>query len=131
MATFVEISRLVTGFSDIGQPLAREYSDVMTSTSSWKTELDALSLAVDDALATSNPEAALKEAAAQAPAVKAAARRLIHLWYAGRLPAENNVDAKFTSEAAYFGGLIWRAARAHPPGLSGGYVGHWRYAPDV
>ena len=30
----------------------------------------------------------------------------------------------------YFESLIWRAALAHPPALSGGYFGHWRYPPE-
>lgn len=131
MATFTEMSWLVTGFSDIGGDLVAVYSDVMASNSKWKSELDALSLAVDAAIASADPDAALKAAMQQQPAVGAAARRLAHLWYAGRLPAENGIEAKFVSEDAYFGGLIWRVARAHPPGLSGGYSGHWRYAPDV
>jgi hypothetical protein len=131
MATFLDISRLVTGFSDLGEALARDYSKIIISKPSWQAEFDALSIAVDAALSTPHPETALKQAMAQAPTVKAAARRLAHLWYAGRLPAENGADAKFDSEAAYFGGLLWRAARAHPPGLSGGYTGHWRYAPDA
>ena len=30
----------------------------------------------------------------------------------------------------YFAGLFWRVIEAHPPGLSGGYFGHWTYPPD-
>jgi hypothetical protein len=30
----------------------------------------------------------------------------------------------------YFSGLAWQIIGAHPPGLSGGYFGHWRYRPD-
>jgi len=30
----------------------------------------------------------------------------------------------------YFSGLVWKIIGAHPPGLSGGYFGHWRYRPE-
>lgn len=30
----------------------------------------------------------------------------------------------------HFESLMWRAALAHPPALSGGYFGHWAYPPD-
>jgi hypothetical protein len=30
----------------------------------------------------------------------------------------------------HFESLMWRAALAHPPALSGGYFGHWSYPPD-
>lgn len=32
--------------------------------------------------------------------------------------------------ANHFESLMWRAALAHPPALSGGYFGHWSYPPD-
>ena len=131
MATFIAISRLVTGFSKLDPDLAHVYADLMAASAFWAAEFTALEQAVDVAVATADPETALAQAMAQEPAVAAAARRLAHLWYAGRLPAENGVDAPFVSETAYFSSLIWLVARAHPPGLSGGYTGHWRYAPDV
>lgn len=30
----------------------------------------------------------------------------------------------------HFESLMWRAALAHSPALSGGYFGHWSYPPD-
>lgn len=131
MATFLEMSRFVTGYSDIGGELEQVYAAIMSSRPDWASELGSLAIAVDEAKANADPEAALIATMEQQPEVGHAARRLAHLWYAGRLSAENGVEAAFVSEEAYFGGLIWRAARAHPPGLSGGYFGHWRYAPDV
>lgn len=32
--------------------------------------------------------------------------------------------------AAHFKGRFWGLARAHPPGLSGGYFGHWAYEAE-
>lgn len=130
MPTFLQLSRLIAGFTDISEHLARDYALILSSTDEWRAELAALEKAAHEAMSGDDPEAAVMAAMAANPAIGNAARRLAHLWYAGRLPAQNAVDAAFVSEQAYFEALIWRAARAHPPGLSGGYSGHWRYAPD-
>jgi lipopolysaccharide biosynthesis regulator YciM len=130
VVTFLEVSKLVTGYSDIGGELEQTYAAVMSSRPDWEVELERLLAAADEVKASADPEAALMDLMRQRAEVGRAAQRLAHLWYTGRLPSENKVDAAFVSEQAYFGGLIWRAARAHPPGLSGGYSGHWRYAPD-
>lgn len=74
---------------------------------------------------------ALMRGTAAAARELAALQSLAYLWYAGRLPPEGKDEAPFPTEAAYFGGLLWRVVGAHPPGLSGGYTGHWRYAPDA
>ncbi len=131
MATFLEVSKLVTGFTDIGGDIETVYFEIMSSKSDWIAELDKLMVAADEALASADPEAKLTVAMEQSAEVRNAVRRLAHLWYAGRLPTvQGGADPGFISEEAYFSGLLWRAARAHPPGLSGGYTGHWRYAPD-
>jgi len=130
MATFLELSRFVTGFTDIGGNLEHEYARIMSATDEWRAELESLARAFDEAIKDTDPEMALMAIMKVQPEVGNAARRLAHLWYTGRPPAENKVDAEFVNEQAYFEGLIWRAARAHPPGLTGGYFGHWRYAPD-
>src|SRR5688572_25705585 len=98
MATFIEMSRIVTGFPDIGGNLEGVYSAVMLSNSEWEAELCALSLAVDAEVASNDPDAALKAIMDRQPPVAAAARRLAHLWYTGRLPAENGTDGQFVSE---------------------------------
>jgi hypothetical protein len=30
----------------------------------------------------------------------------------------------------YFESVVWKVIQAHPPGLSGGYYGHWHYPPE-
>jgi hypothetical protein len=58
--------------------------------------------------------------------------QIVLLWYTSAL-RDNESDPlvlRYGSEQAYFGGLVWRILGAHPPGLSGGYFGHWRYRPD-
>ncbi|MRI55311.1 hypothetical protein D8770_15260 [Methylobacterium sp. DB1607] len=131
MPEFLTISRLVTGVDDLDPVLAETYRRLMTSTAAADGEFAALRSAAAAAANATEPEAALKAALADNRAAAAAAQRLAYLWYAGRLPPEGGVDAAFPSAEAYFGGLLWRVVGAHPPGLSGGYTGHWRYAPDV
>ena len=61
----------------------------------------------------------------------AALRQIVLLWYTGfTFSADGRSALTTTTAEAYFEGLLWRAIRAHPPGLSGGYFGHWRYGPE-
>ena len=60
-------------------------------------------------------------------ALRELAKLMLVLWYTGDLPSAAN---SAPAEEDYFGALLWPAARAHPPGLSGGYFGHWTYPPD-
>jgi hypothetical protein len=66
-------------------------------------------------------------------AIRATLCQIVLLWYTSAL-RESQADAplalRYGSEQDYFGGLVWRILGAHPPGLSGGYFGHWRYRPD-
>lgn len=55
------------------------------------------------------------------------AKVILVLWYTGDLLGSTTSTP---TEEQYFGGLLWPIARAHPPGLSGGYFGHWTYPPD-
>ena len=55
------------------------------------------------------------------------AKTIIVLWYTGDLVNTHTTDMPAEH---YFSGQIWPVARAHPPGLSGGYFGHWTYPPD-
>ena len=53
---------------------------------------------------------------------------IINLWYTAtlKLGAVNWV----APPEAYFDSLLWRAIEAHPPAVSGGYFGYWRYPPE-
>lgn len=39
-------------------------------------------------------------------------------------------QARTDTPENHYESLMWRAALAHPPALSGGYFGHWSYPPD-
>jgi hypothetical protein len=57
-------------------------------------------------------------------------RKIILLWYTGLIDTGQGPPA-LGSQDDYFESLMWSAVGAHPPGLSDGYFGHWRYPPDV
>ena len=74
------------------------------------------------------------------------ARQIIYLWYTSaflvrsvKVDAEANLETgkpdagttlQFGAPEEYFRGLMWSVIRAHPPALSGGYFGYWRYPPE-
>jgi len=57
-------------------------------------------------------------------------RKITLLWYTGLIDTGQGPPA-LGSQDDYFEALMWSAVGAHPPGLSDGYFGHWRYPPDV
>ena len=57
-------------------------------------------------------------------------RKIILLWYTGLIDTGQGPPT-LGSQDDYFEALMWSAVGAHPPGLSDGYFGHWRYPADV
>lgn len=53
---------------------------------------------------------------------------IIMAWLFGSLPTARGDDLRWADR--WFAGRFWRYVRAHPPGLSGGYFGHWAYPPE-
>lgn len=73
------------------------------------------------------------------PTLRSTAEKLTILWFVGGLPYRDAAGkVKFDYRDAtgdvhaegVFGALMWRVMRTHPPGLSGGYFGYWRYPPE-
>lgn len=74
------------------------------------------------------------------------ARQIIFLWYTSAFlirsqkpDAATNLETgrpdssttlEFGSPEQYFRGMMWTVIRAHPPALSGGYFGYWKYPPE-
>jgi hypothetical protein len=57
-------------------------------------------------------------------------KKIIILWFTGRIMTDAGTPAPATQDD-YFEALMWSAAGSHPPALSDGYFGHWRYPPNV
>lgn len=59
------------------------------------------------------------------------ARAITYGIYMGHLPVSpGHTAGGYASPEDYFESVIWRVIQAHPPALSGGYFGHWYYAPE-
>lgn len=57
-------------------------------------------------------------------------KEIILLWYTGFPSNESLTKIAKVGLEGYFESLLWKVIRAHPPGLSGGYFGHWHYPPE-
>jgi hypothetical protein len=66
-------------------------------------------------------------------------KSLIFLWYTSTWPLPNpgnplllsaRVDVADDDPAITLQALMWTAISAHPPMLTGGYFGYWRYPPE-
>jgi len=112
---FLDVSRRLTGLTVLPTFLAREYRARIVAAHGDDVLARVLS-ASDDELTT---EATLR----------AVAEDIVMLWYASATVDERGVFV-FGTLGQYFSSQLWQVIRAHPPGLSGGYMGHWRYPPE-
>jgi hypothetical protein len=93
-----------------------------------REDLDRLTVVADGLpLDPEEREKAIRSKIMADPDLRALAKTIIVLWYTGDLLG---ATASPPTEDQYFAALMWPVARAHPPGLSGGYFGHWAYPPD-
>jgi hypothetical protein len=125
-AIFIGASGLVTGQVSLTPALADIYEDHFRKRPGAAEFLQAC----ESALATADPMQSIKAAMAADPAIDASAKELVHLWFVGAPGPVAGKDQVYLAPETYFGALLWPVIGAHPPGLSGGYFGHWRYLPD-
>jgi Membrane bound FAD containing D-sorbitol dehydrogenase len=59
------------------------------------------------------------------------AKTILLLWYIGGIQAQPGGDWEMISADQYYRALVWEAIGAHPPTLSNGYFGHWKYPPEM
>ena len=71
------------------------------------------------------------------PATVGVARAVTYCLYTGVLPDTAGTELQsripppdLDDPSDHFEAVLWRVIQAHPPGLSGGYFGHWRYPPE-
>lgn len=56
------------------------------------------------------------------------AQQIVLLWYTSAFA--DGDTWKFGAPEQYFRSHIWSVIGAHPPALSGGYFGYWKYPPE-
>jgi Membrane bound FAD containing D-sorbitol dehydrogenase len=59
------------------------------------------------------------------------AKAVLLLWYIGGIQRTPGGDWEMQSAGQYYRALVWEAIGAHPPTLSNGYFGHWKYPPEM
>jgi hypothetical protein len=62
------------------------------------------------------------------PVLGPTAKSMTILWFTGLIDGSHGSPG--STQEDYFEALMWPAVGAHPPALSDGYFGHWRYPPD-
>lgn len=131
LEAFLEISATLTGFADLAPSLGEQHLSRIGTTPEG-AHLSALleAYVAIRGLPQSERDRAIQERIMNETPLKAAVKAIILCWYTGD-PVPDPRPPRGRTPEAYFGGLIWKVARAHPPGLSGGYFGHWTYGPDA
>lgn len=110
------LCRALTGFDDVSKRFAAAALDDLARRTDGRV--------VEALLAKFEAEGA--GAVASSPALQLHVRSLLSFLYTGFGPDGMPDD----TPENHFESLMWRAALAHPPALSGGYFGHWAYPPD-
>ncbi len=124
---FIELSKILTGYDKLNSKIAELYYAKLTEVFGAKlsTLLDEYNAAVRSGIG--NPEDLVRNQIWSNPEMRSICQDIIKLWYTASL---NITTVWIAPPGAYFEALLWKAIEAHPPGLSGGYFGYWRYAPE-
>jgi len=132
--SFLRISALLTGFENLRPELSNLYFAQLQE--AFKAPMMALLNAYESKITgkPGGPGELFRTNIWNDPAMKPICTLIINLWYTARFDSTNILPGNpvkwIAPEEAYFESLLWKAVEAHPPALSGGYVGYWRYAPE-
>jgi hypothetical protein len=132
---FLELSRILTGVDNLDVELGRKYLDRLNSSPSNPFLLQILDR-FQGFKDTVNVMNQVKEKIVADDSLRTTVCQIILLWYTSTVQDNLGLQPpaapvmRFGTQEEYFSGLAWSIIGAHPPGLSGGYFGHWRYRPD-
>jgi hypothetical protein len=137
VADFVALSRVLTGVEELdtrmGELYLRRLLEDVEASALLPRFIERCREALTPRLSREEQEERLRREVLDEEELGLLARRIIVLWYTGQLPTADKELKKLmkpTQPEEYFGALIWPVIGAHPPGLSGGYFGYWRYPPE-
>lgn len=128
---FLALSQILTGVERLNAELGRQYLERLNSSPSQPTMRQIL-----EKFREISKDARLVDEVKQQIVGKDEFRQIvcqiILLWYTSAMwdNLAIPINLRYGSQEEYFSGLAWQIMGAHPPGLSGGYFGHWRYRPD-
>jgi hypothetical protein len=128
---FIALSSALTGERALARNLAESYLQrVLAIEPHGQHLVELLKIFTDIQSGGGNLNEQIEKKIMQDAKVSPLARQIIFLWYTSALPSDDGKVWAFGSPEQYFSALMWNTVRAHPPGLSGGYFGHWKYPPD-
>lgn len=126
-ALFLDVSRMLTGIEDLPVIQAEPYRRRLSEAGHEAALAELLRAAAELPSGPSRPSALIALVVSNG-ALRAVAEQLVHVWYTSALLVDGKL--RFGTADQYFTSLLWSEIRAHPPALSGGYMGHWRYLPE-
>ncbi len=127
--SFLELSQILTGFNNLDAKIAEVYYKELHTLNG--SALDLL-LAAFDSKVKNQPgdaEALVRTNLWSDPTFKSVCQSIILAWYNSFIVVGGNTVWVAPPEL-YYEALLWKAVEAHPPAISGGYFGYWRYAPE-
>jgi hypothetical protein len=132
---FLALSRILTGVEGLKPEIGRQYLDHLSSTP-LNPSLREILAVFQECKEKPNVVELVRTKIVGDDSLRLAICQIILLWYTATV--QDNLGAqppaaptlRFGTPEEYFSGLVWTIIGAHPPGLSGGYFGHWRYRPD-
>lgn len=133
---FLELSRILTGVDNLSADLGRQYLDRLNS-SPFNIFLGQMLKRFRELKDKQQILEEVKKHIVADDSLRPTVCQLILLWYTSSVQDNLEIQPpaaapvmRFGTQEEYFSGLAWTIIAAHPPGLSGGYFGHWRYRPD-
>lgn len=148
---FIALSAVLIGEPNPDRGLARKYLDrLLAAPVAGEPVSKRVEVLLDTFRAIRDGGGDLEEGVRQRivndDALAPLARQIIFLWYTSAFLVrsvtpdaavnletgrpDTSTTLQFGSPEQYFRGLMWSVIRAHPPALSGGYFGYWRYPPE-
>ena len=126
-ATFLRLSCVLTGKDTLDAELSAAYYE--RTREKLTTKLDALFDRFNQAIAKGMDPVRVVAQILPDPTDGSSAKLILLLWYTGAILTADG-DWEIRSADQYYRALIWEAIGAHPPTLSNGYYGHWKYPPE-
>lgn len=126
---FLHLSRVLTAH-ELDEELAKLYLE--RTRQAFGTQVaDLLDRFKSLLSAGRDPIRAVREDILPDPVLGPVAQTILLLWYIGGIQAPGGGDWQMQSADQYYRALVWAAIGAHPPTLSNGYFGHWKYPPEM
>jgi hypothetical protein len=128
---FLALSRILIGVTHLDCALGSQYLDRLLSTPLGPAVSQVLERFAKFKADETLPDQVKKEIVSD-DTLRPAVCQIILLWYTSALWDNETIPItlRYGTQDEYFSGLAWSIIGAHPPGLSGGYFGHWRYRPE-